>query len=129
MLIKLLSVLSLLGLVWGGVMTTLYLTTDKDLKASQIKVQSLERDIKSCIEDKDKQIQSSSVTEVVSTNDTLTIQSLEQENRSLLERLKSIPSKVPKCSNSPTEVKKDDEADIDDKLPSELISLLSERSN
>lgn len=127
MIIKILSVLSLLGLLWGGITTSLYLTSQKDLKASIIESERLSEALKSCEEDKLKQEQSSSTTEIISTENIIKIQELEKDKQSLIDKLNNIPSKA-KCNPS-NEVVQDGEADIDDKLPSELISLLSESNH
>lgn len=115
--------------VYGGIMTTLYYHSHTELKAATIKVQSLTEGLKGCEEGRVKSDKSESVTNDVTLAQIGKLEELEQEKDSLLQQLANIPRKD--CNNtneSKTQDVKDEEIDIDARLPNDDIIRLLEQS-
>lgn len=127
-MIKILSGLSLILALYSALSTTLYLTTRSELKRLESSLIIVKTALKECEYSKTKVSDSEAVDEEVSTSNQEAINSIQSDKDKLLAELDKLKSK--KCSSGAqgvkNELKEDGVADINDKLPSDLIRLLSE---
>lgn len=96
MLIKALSVLTILGIVSSLSMALLYERTSSKLKLLQEQHTKLQNDYKECSESKKRLKESEAVTEQVVAKQVADLIVLENEKKSLKDQLKNIPKKCPK---------------------------------
>jgi chromosome segregation ATPase len=96
MMIKALSILSILGIVSSLYIALLYERTSSKLKLLQEQHTKLQSDYKDCSESKDKLVESRAITEQVVAKQVKDLIALENEKKSLKDQLKSIPKKCPK---------------------------------
>lgn len=127
-LTKILSGLSLILALYSALSTTLYLTTRSELKRLESSLITVKTALKDCEDSKTKARDSEEVDEGVSTSNQEAINVILNDKDKLLVELNKLKSK--KCSYGTqgvnNELKEVGVAGINDKLPPDLISLLSE---
>ena len=119
MLTKVLSIISVLGIVCSLSMAILYERSNSALKLLTEQHTKLQHDYKDCSESKEKLRESESVTEKTVAKQVADLIVLEGEKKSLKEQLNSIPKKCPKqvTSNSGSKDEKDQNEYVDIDAP------------
>ena len=131
MILKISLALNALLLLCSVILGSLYYVDRNEVKSLIAQRTSLQDNLKTCEENKAKLTASKQVDQSVSTEKEEKIATIEKYKSDKLDKLNNIPSKSTCKESKPIENIKDEnhEADIDDKLPSDLISLLSESDN
>jgi hypothetical protein len=100
MLTKVLSILTIVGIVSSLSIAILYERTSSKLKLLQEQHTKLQSDYKDCSESKEKLVESEAITEQVVAKQVADLVALENEKKSLKDQLKSIPKKCPSTVNT-----------------------------
>ena len=120
-LVKLLSILTVLFFLSSSIVGYLYHDSLKTIGSLESKQIELKQALEDATKGKETLIISNKQDDTISTLAQEEIKNLQSKNTDLLKQLKNIPTK--RCPIN-TPIEEAHEADIDDKLPDDLIQLL-----